>query len=201
MNNLIFRKIVNDAEKKIFDLAKKNNFLWFYNLHQREVIKSAGKLLKTYKKANRKIVLISCWLHDIAHYYAKNEKEIIKVKSKHHTTGSEIAEKFLINYKINQKEIDEIKNCIIKHRNSPPYTPKTLEEKIVAVADTLSHFESIFYLTYFKIHPKRSLEKMVEDDLKKLSRDWRDLGILPKSRKLIKRKYKVLRDLMISYGK
>ena len=201
MDNLIFKKIINDAKKKVFDLAKKNNFLWFYNLHQRETIKCAEKLFKIYKGANRKIVLISCWLHDIASYHTKNDKEVLKVKLNHHIDGARIAGDFLRKYKITKKEINEIKNCIIKHRNSPPYTPKTLEEKIVAVADTLSHFESIFYLIYFKIHPKNSLEKMVENDLKKLSRDWRDLGLLPKSRKLVKKKFDVLKDLFNSYGK
>ncbi len=147
------------------------------------------------------IVLISCWLHDIAHYYAKSGKEILEVKTNHHIKGTKIAENFLKKYQITKKEIGKIKNCILCHRNKSPYIPKTLEEKIVAVADTLSHFESIFYLTYFKFHPEHSLEKMVKNGLEKLKRDWRDLELLPKTKKLVEVEYKTLKKLLENHQK
>ena len=76
-----------------------------------------------------------------------------------------------------------------------------MEEKIIVVADTLSHFESVFYFTYFKIHPNHSIEKMVEDDLAKLKRDWRDLQLLPKAKKLVETEYRILKKLLESYKK
>lgn len=201
MKHSTFKKILRDSQWKILNLAKKNNWLWFYNLHQKEVIKCAKKLLKLYRKANRQIVLISCWLHDIGHYYAKSGEEILMVKVNHHIESAKIAESFLKKYKVTKEEIDEIKNCIVKHRNLSPYLPKTLEEKIVAVADTLSHFESIFYFIYFKFHPEHSLEKMVKSELEKLKRDWRDLGLLPRARKLVEAEYKTLKRLLENYQK
>ncbi|MDD5738929.1 MAG: HD domain-containing protein [Candidatus Pacebacteria bacterium] len=199
MTDTTFRKIVKEVQGRIVDLAKKNGWMWFYNLHQKEVVESANDLLKLYPKAERKIVLISCWLHDIAHYYAKNEKEILVVKKSHHIDGAKIAGEILVKYKLNQEEMEKIKNCVLNHRNHEGYKPKTLEEKVVATADSLSHFKSIFYLTYFKFHPEHSLEVMVEIDLEKIERDWRDLGILPKSRKIAELEYKVLKKMLSGY--
>lgn len=199
MTNITFQKIIQEVRERVISLAKQNGWMWFYNLHQKEVIESANDLLKFYPKVDRKIVLISCWLHDIAHYYAKNEKEILAVKKNHHIDGAKIAQEILLNYKLSQEEIEKIKNCVLNHRNHQNYAPKTLEEKVVATADALSHFRSIFYLTYFKFHPEHSLEEMVKTDLEKIKRDWRDLGLLPKSRKIAELEYKTLKKMLSGY--
>ena len=201
MTNATYKQIVNDVQKKIKALADKNGWTWFYNLHQKEVVKFAKKLLTIYKTADPKIVIIACWLHDIAHYYAKDAKEILAVKATHHIDGANIAEQFLKDYKVSEKEIAQIKNCVLCHRNQTPYNPKNIEEKIVTVADTMSHFGSIFYLTYFKFHPEHPLEKMVVDDLEKLKRDWRDLSLLPKGRKIVENEYKTIKKLLSNYNK
>ena len=194
-------QIIKEAQAKIKKLAAQNGWLWFYNLHQREVVNYAEKLLKIYKQADRRIVIISCWLHDIAHYYARGSKEISAVKPTHHIDGAAIAEKFLQNYQITPTEIAAIKNCILCHRNKKPFVPKTINEKIVAVADTLSHFGSIFYLTYFKFHPDHTLEQMVADDLEKIKRDYRDIKLLPSAPKLVATEYAVIKKLLNNYNK
>lgn len=201
MKNVIFNKIVKDAKKELLKLSKKNGWLWFYNIHQKEVMKFADKLLTIYKKANRKQVLIACWFHDIAHYYATNGKEILEVKKNHHLNGAKIAEKILKKYNVSKDEIEKIKNCILRHRNSKAFKARTLEEKIVVVADTLSHFSSIFYLTYFKFHPEHSLEQMVKADLEKIDRDWKDLNLLPVSRKMVAEQYFILKKMLCNYNK
>jgi putative nucleotidyltransferase with HDIG domain len=201
MEKTIFKKIIKDSQEEVKRLANKNGWLWFYKMHQNEVIKYAEKLLNIYGEADKEIVLISCWLHDIGHYYARNGKEIIKVKKEHHTNGAEIAGEFLKKYNLEKEEVDKIKNCILRHRNHAPYLAETLEEKIVVAADTLSHFGSIFYLTYFKFHPAHSLERMVKDDLEKIERDWRDLQIIPEAKKMAETEYKTLKKLLENYNK
>ena len=196
MRKAIANKIIEHSQAEIEKLAKKNGLLWFYNLHQIEVIKYADKLLNIYKKADREIVLISCWLHDIAHYHARNSKEILAVKENHHITGAAMAEKILKQYNLTDEEIDKVKRCIICHRNKVPYQPKTLEEKIMTVADTMSHFGSIFYFTYFKFHPEHTLEVMVADDLSKIKRDWRDIKLLPAARKFVEPEYRMIKKLL-----
>lgn len=201
MTTAITNKIINHVQREIKKLAKKNGWIWFYDLHQVEVIKYAEKLLKIYKKADRNIVLIACWLHDIAHYYARNSREILAVKARHHLDGAEIAEKILRQYPIKAAEIIKIKNCVLCHRNQAPYCPKTLEEKIMVVADTMSHFGSIFYFTYFKFYPEHTLEMMVADDLAKLKRDWRDIKLLPRAKRLVENEYKMIKKLLENYKK
>jgi len=201
MTNTTYNKIIEGAQAKIKSLAAKNGWLWFYNLHQKEMVAYAKKLLVIYKSADYRIVIISCWLHDIAHYYARNSKEILAVKANHHITGAAIAEKFLKDYPLSREEIAKIKNCILCHRNKKPFIPKTLEEKIVTVADTLSHFGSIFYFTYFKFHPDHTLEQMVIDDLNKLERDRRDLELLPRAKKLVEQEYEMIKKLLGNYNK
>jgi len=201
MKKVVADKIIKHSQNKIKKLAKKNGWLWFYNLHQIEVAKYADKLLKIYKKADREIVLISCWLHDIAHYYAHDDKEILAVKENHHIVGAAIAEKILKLYDVSPAEIEKIKRCILCHRNKAPYQPKTIEEKIMTVADTMSHFGSIFYLTYFKFHPNHSLETMVADDLAKIKRDWRDIQLLPAAKKFVEPEYRMIKKLLENYGK
>jgi HD superfamily phosphodiesterase len=201
MKEKIFQQIIKDSKNKVKGLARQNGWLWFYNIHQKEVIKFAHKLLEKYKEANKQIVLIACWLHDIAHYYAKDDKEILRLKKKHHLNGARIAGELLKNYDIDQKEIEQIKSCVLRHRNHEPYQAETLEEKIVVAADTLSHFGSIFYFTYFKFHPTHSLERMVKDDLAKTARDWRDLQVLPEAREMVETEYKTIRKLLENYNR
>lgn len=201
MTNSTFKNIIRDAQQKIIRLAKKNSLLWFYNMHQKEVVESAEKLLKLYKKADRQIVLIACWLHDISKYYAKDRKNTSKVDKSHHIDSANLGESFLKNYNLTEEEVNKIKSCILRHRNTPPYKARTLEERIIATADTLSHYTSIFYFTYFKFFPDHSLEEMVKNQSEKLKRDWRDLELLPKAKKLVKEEYKVLKKLLENYNK
>jgi len=200
MTDRVFKQIIKEARELIIKLARQNGWLWFYKMHQQEVVEAAEELLKLYPKADRQIVIIACWLHDISKYYAKNSRDIPKVEQNHHIDSAKIAGEILQSGSLDPAEIKRIKNCILRHRNKPGFRPETLEEKIIAVADTLSHFKSVFYLTYFKFHPKHSLERMVKTDLAKLERDWRDLGLLSRSREMVEKEYQVLKKMFKSYS-
>jgi len=196
-----YLKIIKDIEKTIIGLATKNGWLWFYQMHQKEVLRYADKLLKLYPKANKRIVVISCWLHDFSYYQAKNKVGFDNRRKIHHIESAESASSILSKYQLTKEEIEQIKGCILAHRNSPPYLSRTIEEKIVAVSDTLSHFGSVFYFTYFKFYPDKSIDEMVKDDLEKLARDKRDFKLLPGSEELVKEEYKIIERLLINYQK
>jgi HD superfamily phosphodiesterase len=200
MDEELAKQIIDELGQMVKKLAKQNGLLWFYQMHQLAVIKSAESLLAIYPKANHPLVIIACWLHDVAQYFAK-DSNFDKVKKNHHLASAKLAKEILADYKIGEAEKEQIVNCVLNHRNLEGCQPKTLEEKIVAVADTLSHFEGIFYLTYFKFHPKHSLEEMAENDLAKLQRDWRDLGLLTKARVLAKPRYVILKNMLQDFQK
>ncbi|MFH1427685.1 MAG: HD domain-containing protein [Patescibacteria group bacterium] len=163
-------------------------------MHIKEIIKCANKLLKIYK-ADKKVVIIACWLHDISKFKVKNKKDTTKYHKTHHLDSYKFSIKFLSNYSISNKEKEEICNCVLRHRNNKPYQVRTIEEKIITVADILSHFTNIFYFTHFKFHPDDSVYDMAIAHLEKIERDWQDLNLLPKSIKLIEDKYKILREM------
>jgi HD superfamily phosphodiesterase len=170
-------------------------------MHQKEVIRCADKLLNVYKQADKQIVVIVCWLHDISKYFIKNKLETKKHHATHHFSSYSFAKKFLKQYNLEDEIIEKIAQCVLRHRNSSPYEARTLEEKIVVVADTLSHFTGVFYFTHFKFHPESTLESMVENQLIKLKRDWRDLGLLPGSKKIVEKEYKIFKKLHENYFK
>jgi HD superfamily phosphodiesterase len=200
MNKKQFQKIVNDIKELILREAKKNDWLWFYDLHQKEVVKCAEKLLKIYK-ADRQVVIIACWLHDISKYQIKSKLDTGKFHKTHHFDSYEFSKKYLAKYKISDNELEQISNCVLRHRNSSSYKARTVEEKIVAVADTLSHFTGVFYFTHFKFHPESSIDFMVNNHLEKLKRDWRDFGLLPKSRKIVEKEFVAIKKLHENYLK
>jgi putative nucleotidyltransferase with HDIG domain len=200
MKEKVFKEIVREAENYIINQAEKNDWMWFYKMHQKEMVDCAEKLLRVYK-ADEKVVIIACWLHDITKYQAKNNKKSInKFHKTHHQDGCVFAGKFLKKYGISKEEIEAIAQCVLRHRNSPPFEAHGIEEKIVAAADVMSHFTSIFYLTYFKFYPNDSMEEMAENQIGKLDRDWRDLQLLPKARVLVEKEYKILRKLIDNYN-
>lgn len=191
-----FQKIYDDVSKQVLAMAENSPLDWFFKFHQREVIFSAKELLKEYPEADKEIVLISAWLHDLGHFAAKTLDEVDLVKPDHHIAGAKMAEEILKKYNLPKSEIEKIKKCILCHRGSEPHIPQTIEEKIVACADTLSHFKSIFYLAYFKIYPNHSLEQFVKNQRGKLERDWRDLSLLPEAQKIAKNRYQMLTQML-----
>ena len=129
MKQVIFQKITKDLKNLILTEAEKNDWLWFYDLHQKEVVRCAEKLLKIYK-ANRQIVIIACWLHDISKYQIKSKLDTEKFHKTHHIDSCEFSKKFLAKYEISDDEREKICNCVLRHRNTPPPTKqKQLKKK------------------------------------------------------------------------
>ncbi|KKR18171.1 MAG: hypothetical protein UU65_C0003G0177 [candidate division CPR2 bacterium GW2011_GWC1_41_48] len=193
-------ELIQKIEKEVFEIANKNGWEWFYKVHMKPMVKSANELLKLYPEANKEIVIIAAWLHDTAKIYAKDIIEFEEIHKTHHLESAEVAKDLLLKHKeLTDEKIEEILSCIIRHRNSKDYPAKTLEEKIVTVADTLSHFRGAIYLIHFKFFPEHSLEQMAHEALAKLDRDWRDLKLLPEAPKLAETEYQVLKKMLESY--
>ena len=191
--------IAIQAEKYVFDIAKESPLRWFFDLHLKEVVASANKLLSFYPNADKDLVIISCWLHDLGHLKAKTLDEVNKVKPDHHIVGAEMAEDFLKQFNLPPETITKIKYCILCHRGAEPHTPNTIEERIVCASDTLSHYNSIFYLSYFKIYPNDSLIQMVNSTKAKMTRDWRDLALLPEAQAIAKDRFNELMSMLNDY--
>lgn len=85
--------------------------------------------------ADREIVLLAAWLHDIG--------SIIEGRKDHHISGARIAEAKLLELNYPPARIELIKKCILHHRGSTKSECQTLEEKIISEADAISNFDNI----------------------------------------------------------
>jgi len=134
-------------------------------------------------KADLEVLELAALLHDLA---AVTDK---KYAEDHHIHGAKMAEKILSELGMPEEKIINIKNCVLNHRGSKPGRRESLEEKILASADAMSHITELadmMYLTYgvhkFKTEPGAAWLKS------KLERGWKK--IMPQGRQMIRKDYK-----------
>jgi len=131
-------------------------------------------------------VSIAALLHDIASL--KNKKYV----KEHHVHGLKIARQILEKLNYPENRIKQVLHCIYAHRGSKKIPRKTLEAKIVACADAMSHivhFPSILRLAL--IPYQMPLNKAVPWSLAKIKRSWNKID-LPEGKKMIKPQYEAV---------
>ena len=120
-------------------------------------------------------------LHDVTHPMADYKGE------DHNLASAKTAKKFLESIKFNEEKIPKIIHCIETYRTTEPPEPKTIEAKIVASADNLTHFTMFNHL---------SKEMGLEKATKKLQRDIISKFMIPEA---IKKAKKIAIDLEKEY--
>ncbi len=141
------------------------------------------KILEDYPEADRETVLLSVWLHDIG--------QIIGTRKDHAVNSADEARHFLPKLKISPARIGDVVHCVRSHK-CKDVLPETLEAKILAVANSVSHMTDFYYLTMAdKISKKVAMDK--------LKRDCESLDFLPKIKKENKRFCKAWKELLRIY--
>jgi uncharacterized protein len=151
-----------------------------FAFHFQPVVQYAEKLSDELG-GDKEIILIAAWLHDIG--------SIVHGREDHHLTGAKIAETKLRELNYPAEKIELVTKCIINHRGSTNNNRLSLEEKIVAEADTLSAFDSlagIFKAAFVYENLDQGAAKIAVR--KKLQNKWEQLHF-EQSKKLIKPKY------------
>jgi len=124
----------------------------------------AERILADYPRADRQVVMLSIWLHDVGWAIGENDVD--------HAIKSETeANRFLAEKGVPPETVARVAHCVRAHRNRD-VQPETLEAKIVAAADSASHFTDINYI----VHCADGIKDYALD---KLERDYRDVGLLP----------------------
>ena len=165
--------------------CKKNNLEWFYDIHLLAVEKFSNKLLKKLPKANREIVFLGVWLHDL--------HRIKKLKGDHAKVGAREAEKLLIKHKYNTEIIEHVKHLILAHRcKMGGVMPKTLEAKILSSADAMSHYVNDLYILIATLG-ERNVSEFKKWALEKLERDYTRKIQFDFARKMIKDRHDALK--------
>lgn len=137
---------------------------------------------------------IAAWLHDIGRLPYTDKKNL-----NHHIIGARKAEKILRKLNCPKEKIEIIKQAIICHRGSNGQKPKSIEEKIIANADAMSHFDVLPILYYWRAQQGDSFKKITDWVEKKYERNWNKKISLPEARKIVREKYllnkKILKNL------
>jgi uncharacterized protein len=155
-----------------------NHFVW--------VVKYAKKLAKELN-ADEELIEIAAWLHDIG--------SILYGRDNHHITGADIAEKKLneLNYPL--EKIKLVKKCILNHRGSREDKRESVEERIIAEADSLAQFDNLegIFMAAF-LYENKNQKEARKTTLKKINNEWNQLS--DKGKDLVRDKWKAINLLL-----
>ena len=161
---------------------------WDWKSHIESVVKYS-KILANQLGADEEICEVSAWLHDLIKI-RDNQKD------QHHVKGAEEAAKILKKFKYPEDKTQKIKHCILTHSSDKAYLPESVEAKIVASADALSHFDNLLSLAYFAfIVKKKSVAEFREYALHRYAKSWNKLCI-PEAKELAKPKYDAIKLIL-----
>jgi tellurite resistance protein len=103
--------------------------------------------------------------------------------------------KILMDKGFNKKLIQLVCNACMAHR-CKDYKQKSLEGKILAMADAMSHFSKGFYLRIFQNFCKEiDYEKAKEKMIKKIERDYKEKLFFKEAKEIIKPFYNARRTI------
>jgi putative nucleotidyltransferase with HDIG domain len=178
--------------EEIINIAKKRYSKEKFNYHIVPVVKNA-LLLSKRLNADKEVVEISAYLHDIGKISKKHSKK----DNNHHIVGAEESRIILKRLGYDNKFIDKVYHCILAHRGSKGPNPKTKEAKIVNCADAMAHFDTFLYL-FKHFLKKRSFEETIIKVEKRVKIDWNKKISLPEAREIVKDKYEAIMLLIKS---
>lgn len=167
--------IIEYLQKEIFARCGKpeNKFGMGCYYHTEAVAKNA-EILADKNGADKEVVIIAAWLHDIASITDYSLYEM------HDIHGAQIA--FDILNKFNYDTMALVQKSIRNHRGSVESDKTTKEELCVADADAISHFDnvpSLLYLAYVTRgmeydFGKQFVKEKLNRSFSKLSQDSKD---------------------------
>lgn len=183
MNKKI-NQIKNLVKSECHNLGQVDN--WFYDVHLLGVEKIAKKLIKRLPKADKEIVLLGVWLHDL--------QRVRGIKGDHAKAGAIEAGKVMRQFNYSEKTMGYVREMILSHCCDTRLVPKTLEGKILASADAMSHYINDFYLT-IAATGQRGAADFKKWALEKLDRDYNKKIFFGFARKMIEKRHKVLKEV------
>lgn len=152
--------------------------------HVEEAEKLAMFMFERYPETDNEIVILAVWLHDVGHYPITQEDHAVK--------GKVVAREFLISKGLSIEKVEKVVHCVRAHR-CKDVMPETIEAKIMAFIDSASHMTGGMYLDMIKN------DKVKDEVLGKLERDFRDLSYFPEIKEEMRELYEAWKNLIIAY--
>ena len=153
--------------------------------HVEHVEQWADRCLRICPEADKEIVLLSVWLHDIGHVDGDESQD-------HAIKSEREARWFLADIGLAPERIEAVAHCVRAHR-CRDVPPRTIEAKILAVADSASHMSDLTYLEMLQDGVPKGVI------LEKLERDYRDVGVFPEMKDELAVIYRAWRGLLDTF--
>ena len=183
MKEYNYSPLITEIREAVIDEAKTTTKIdtWFLSQHLMEVERFANLLCDKFPEADRDIVGLGVWFHDIGRLRGQDEG--------HDVYGAEEAKKVLGDKGFDSEKTDRVYEVCRSHR-CKDIKPESLEAKILATADAMSHFTHSFYFRLFQFYKdEKSFEEIREIVKKKLERDFNDKIYFEEGRDEVRERY------------
>lgn len=183
------KAVIEKVKQLVNDELKKHGKEYERKLHFAKVRDYAMWLAEQHPEADKEIVELSAWLHDIARIETAEED--------HHVKGAEKAGKILKGFGYPEDRIKKVQHCVISHRGKEnQYKPETIEARIVASADAMSHFDTTFNIAWIGAKMGMDMLETIEWLKAKLERDWEKKLYFPEAKEKMRDKYEAFKLLV-----
>ena len=153
--------------------------LW--NVHVKPVIEYGKQLAEKYD-ADLEIVWLASILHDIAR---------LDDVENHDEVGSEKAYEILLEKGFGENAAKRVRETILTH-SCKQHMPETIEQKVVASADAMSHFLAPFYL-WMGRHSDKDFKEFQKKNLQRIEHDFNDKIFFEDEKRIVKNQYDILK--------
>lgn len=186
------KELIEKAKKYFYKVIEETNpDVYNLTVHIPEAERWAKCIAKKYPDADEEVLLLAVWLHDISHYLAMRES--YKENQDHAVLSEKMAKEFLKEEGYNPQKLEMVAHCIRSHR-CKDVMPSTLEAKLFAYIDSVSHFTWNPYV-------EMARDGRVDEALDKLDRDFRDLNAFPEMKKEVEFLYDDHKKFLEDYQK
>lgn len=191
MGTTAYNPLTTQIRQLVIDEAKKSPYVdpWFLEQHLLEVEKYANVLCDKFPEADRNIVGLGVWFHDIG--------RLRNIDEGHDIYGAEESSKVLEG-KASQEVIDRVYEVCRAH-GCKDVKPVSVEAKILSTADAMSHFSHGFYMRLFQyLKDENSFEEIKDMINKKLERDFNDKIAFDEGREEVRGIYEAMKLILQS---
>lgn len=190
IKNYKYSPIVLFLREKVIKEAKETTQIgdWFLSKHLMEVERFANLLCDKHPDADRDIVGFGVWFHDIGRLRGQDEG--------HDVYGAEEAKRVLIKEGVDTDKIKRVYEVCRSH-GCKDVKPESLEAKILATADAMSHFTHSFYFRLFQYYKDElTFEEIKDKILQKLERDFNDKIAFDEGRDEVRKQYEAMKVVL-----